>query len=269
METVPSSLPDTITITEYHFLDVKSKGADVECTVTVHFDRQPLPAVVAQIRNSLKGIGLDETALSVSNLRRDNELFGCTTTVVVLGLLGALYATGQNALDPFRGFTPLAMIGIIVIAFAWTFLRGTTCTFKIRCSADDAVGRVHKLLGDHYKKVTVLSTSWRYEVPSEELAAWSVKCIERANARAQVAAKALGVQIVGVFSYEEHHELPQRHYTPPVDGAPAMARRARKGGMETFEAESTSVVPSGESRAGASVRVQYRVANYTAPVAVS
>jgi hypothetical protein len=180
-----------------------------------------------------------------------------------------LYATGQNALDPFRGFTPLAMIGIIVIAFAWTFLRGTTCTFKIRCSADDAVGRVHKLLGDHYKKVTVLSTSWRYEVPSEELAAWSVKCIERANARAQVAAKALGVQIVGVFSYEEHHELPQRHYTPPVDGAPAMARRARKGGMETFEAESTSVVPSGESRAGASVRVQYRVANYTAPVAVS
>ena len=79
-------------------------------------------------------------------------------------------------------------------------------------------------------------------------------------------AKALGVQIVGVFSYEEKHELPDRHYTPEAPALGADARRRSVGERGAAAVRSLEPVDAGgQSRAGAHVRVQYRVAKYAAP----
>jgi uncharacterized protein YggE len=149
---------------------------------------------------------------------------------------------------------------------AWFFFRSTQCAFAITCAdakaAERALDIIAKIGG-----VAVTSTEWRYEVDSTTLGDWAVRCIERANARADKVAQALGVRVVGVFSYEESFELPQHHYSPEAAMPRAVSTRGRSSAGppsadELAEGPASAPVLAGSERGGAEITVRYRVADY-------
>lgn len=267
MDTI-AVLPDTITIDEYHYLDIKSEGADIECRVSERVGKGPIPGILSRVKASLREAGFAEDVLSVRNLRKDNETFGCVTTVAVIAVIAGTALAHSEKMDVASTLAGLTICAAVAVGLAWVFARRTECTFKIRCKDSESVGRTHKLLSS-FQPITILSTEWRYEVQSEALSDWADKCIRRANVRAQRVAKALGVQIVGIFSYEEKHELPKRHYTPenaPLEAAAPRRASYAKVAQTPPPPDLQALDVGGDSRAGAHVSIRYRVANYSPPV---
>jgi hypothetical protein len=261
-----ATIPDTITITEYHFLDIKSNGADVECSTTAHTGRESTPPLVKAVAKELSAIGVKESALSVTNLSRSNDIIGCAGGLLVFAAVISAIALESRGIKIETAAPYMLAAAIVIMGLAWHFGRQTTCSFKITCADNETVDRLQQLLSEKFQKVTLLSTAWRYDVPSKTLAEWADQCIERANARAARVATALGVQIIGVHSYEEKHELPQRHYSSD-HGAPAMARSRAAAPYEMKGGGSARVgsyVAEGQERSGAHVRIEYRVTNYRA-----
>lgn len=86
------------------------------------------------------------------------------------------------------------------------------------------------------------------------------RCIERANARAAVVARAMGVRILGVHSHSERHDVPP-NTDAELDGVQAVARR-----RSLASAGPVSHGPvSSSARVGVVIAVQYRVGDYQPP----
>lgn len=254
-----ASLPDTITITEYHYLDVKSSGADISCVVDAGAREGPYPQVITRIKSALRELKINEGAISIEQLKRDNEQFGCFVGILFLILVavGITEDTFQWHRLHLLGFSIIGA-GCLLLLF-WLFGRRAKCTFKITCGSNDEVTRVHEMLERQFAHVTVLTTAWRYEVKSEQLGDWSELCIQRANVRAERVAKALGVVIVGVFSYEETHSLPARNYTSSSNAGLSSRHRVARS-AESAGAYELHQTVEGSERTGANIRIQYRVA---------
>ena len=255
--------PDTITITEYHYLDVASCGANLDCYVTGAAREGPYPGVISAIRTAMKKLEMPGDALSITTLKRNNEAFGCLATTIVTIALFSWFVAVNNGYSSTYVLPVLLAIASLATLIAWIFGRKSQCSFSIRCIDNENVSRIHTLLATEFSTVVILSTSWRYDVKSEALAEWSEKCIQRANLRSARVALALGVEILGVFSYEEVHELPKRNYTSPSEAGPikSSARRA------SVNRESIEHTFAGTERAGAHVRIQYRVTKAEIPSA--
>jgi hypothetical protein len=159
-------------------------------------------------------------------------------------------------------------VAAVLAIAAWFIVRSTRYAFVIRCGDTAAVERALDIVGRAGEAVAVNATDWRYEIDAAELGDWAVRCIERANARAATVAEALGVQVVGVYSYEEWHELPRRNYSAAPDAAMAEDAKApvaaaRKSSLASLEPASVPLAaPTGSERGGAHVTVRYRVAGY-------
>ena len=254
-------MPDLITIVEYHFQDIHGTGADVECEVIGRAIQGPLPSVISEIREALKDQNFDETAMNIGYFQKASRN-GWWSLLVIFGVLGLL--AGIPLVVTFGGITESkafwvwgAIITIATAILVWAPSK-VRCSFRIRCDQKSAVERIYSVLQSNFPKVTILRAHPRFNVESAILADWALKCIERANVRAQGVAKALGVRILGVYSYEEDHTLPKNHYTPGQVSMPAMSRV--RGNNRSYMSNFTNDY-SEQSRAGASIRIQYRIEN--------
>ena len=254
-------VPDTITICERHAGELRTSSADLHCTCSARRSTTTPPAV-REAQQALVGAGFPEGCLRVENLTRESELGGCLGAVGGGAVVAAAIAAFVS-MASLRTVLPIIGAGALCLgAVAWFFFRSTQCAFAITCAdakaAERALDIIAKIGG-----VAVTSTEWRYEVDSTTLGDWAVRCIERANARADRIAQALGVRVVGVFSYEESFELPRHHYSPEGSMPRAMSTRGRSSANE-LEEEPSSAAPvlAGSERSGAEITVRYRVADY-------
>lgn len=254
-------LADTITIREHQAQEVQSTGADLRCEYTGRRKKEG-PAPVWALRDVLiDKAGFPKDCLTVSSISQQSD-FGCFLAAAVVG---AIIAVGGVILSDLQFSVPaLIIIGFIaalVAAIGWFFFRSTLCQFVIHCSDAEAVESAHTAIAEGGDEIRVHSTDWRYEVDSDSLTEWSTKCIERARARAEVVARSLGVRITGLFSYDEAHDLPTRHHTPPELGGDVMCDR------DEMVSEQKSLFPAGDpahiltdqERVVVHVTVRYRV----------
>jgi hypothetical protein len=254
-------VPDTITIREHHSRELRTSSADLHCTCRTRRSMTTPPAV-RNVQQALAGAGFPEGCLRVENLTRDSELGGCLGAVGGGAIIAAAIAAFVSSASLRTVLPIIAAAALCLGAIAWFFFRSTQCAFAVTCADAKAVERALDIIAK-VGGVAVTSTDWRYEVDSTALGDWAVKCIERANARADRVARALGVRVVGVFSYEESFELPQRHYSPEGSMPRAMSTRGRSSANE-LEEEPSSAAPvlAGSERSGAEITVRYRVADY-------
>ncbi|MCW8128889.1 MAG: hypothetical protein KIS92_00765 [Planctomycetota bacterium] len=270
-----STESDTITITEHHVQEMKSCGADILCSAETAFSKGVLPARVAAIRESMAAEGLPPEIVSIDEITRSHEYFGGAVGLAILGSIIALIAGTSRGVGFDLLCVGIAAANVALLIPAWYLTCTTLCQFRITAESNDMVERIHQHLKDKHPQTAVLSTSWRFHLESEVLGDWIEACIARANKRAERAARALGVEIVGILSYEEKHELPERYFTPSEDELSVVAcssvgGRVGSGVMATpnvSRVRQSSIGYGGgayanRSRAGAHVVVRYRVANY-------
>ena len=257
-------VPDTITICEQHLIDLRTSSADLRCAC---WTRHPvaMPPAVRSVQEALVGAGFPRDCVTAQNLTRESEFGGCLGAVVAGAIIAAAIAAFIS-MQSLRTILPVIGVAMVVLgAVAWFFFRSTQCTFSVKCADDKAVERALDIIARVGRGVTVTSTEWRYEVDSTTLGDWATACIERANARAERVAEALGVRVVGIYSYEESFELPRRTYGPEASAARAQAPRRRSGAAEGEEeqsgAEQTALL-AGSDRGGSHITVRYRVADY-------
>ena len=242
---------DTITVTEEHFEDIRSEGADVAIAVWEWSFGSRSTGGIAHLREALVAQGLTAADISLVNVERMQ--WAWVLMVVGMAASFALMVARQ----------PLAAIAALVGGvLLWATLRvsraGTvTATFKVRCTDDGRVGPLlERVFGT--RNAELRSITHRYNANPGLAKEGATSAIQRANARAQAIASALGVTIVGVHRYDEERMEPpsgERHGAPP----PAMAVRRRGTGSL---AESLGPV-SGTERAGVRVTVTYRITGST------
>jgi hypothetical protein len=258
---------DTITICERYFTDLRTTSADLHCLCSTR-RLMTTPPAVRTVQEALIGAGFSEGCLTVKSLSRSSELGGCLGVIggvaIIVAAIVAYFHLGN-----LRTTLPVIAAAVVCLGVvAWILFRSTECAFAVTCADAAAVERALGLIAK-VGGVSVTSTVWRHEIDHCILGDWAVACIERANVRADRVAEALGVRVVGVASYEESFDLPDRHYSPdPMTPPPAavIARRSRVGfhsGSRGGGPSSMPTVLAGAERGGASVTVRYRVADYT------
>lgn len=258
--------PDTITITEHQLQDLRATGADLRCTCSTH-RRLGTPAAIRAIQAGLEREGFPGGSLTVQNITHASDFGGCLGAVIVAALVAAGLFAWLSPANLLIAFPVIGGAAASLALIAWFAVRSTQHAFVIRCKNSEEVERALAVLARVGEGVAVNATDWRYEIDSNALNDWAVQCIQRANARAERVAEALGVTIVGVHAYEESHVLPSRASTGPE--SPGAEVEEAKLAAPKRRASAAGGPPSappgplaGSERGGAHVTVRYRVTGY-------
>jgi uncharacterized protein YggE len=98
---------------------------------------------------------------------------------------------------------------------------------------------------------------WRYDVTPKARATLIEECIRRANERAALVARGLGVKLLGVHAYSEVHEDPRG--TQANAFSPTLAARTRYTGAPGTASHGPM---AGSEMTRTTITVQYRVGEY-------
>ncbi|APR83406.1 Hypothetical protein A7982_08755 [Minicystis rosea] len=252
------SEPDTITITEEHFEDIRSAGADVRLSASESGFGAASSGRIAAVRGLLGEHGFPEQDISLQGIDHTPWAWivipvGMLASFIVLGAFGARSTAGVVF-----GF---ALLYAIVAAAK---LGTVSATLQVRCGNAERVSRLIDVALS--AGVDVQATVWRYDIAPPDRSAWTRQAIARARARADEIAAALGVRILGVHAFHEEHVTPRPSYpalaVPPVRKAESKARLSKTVGESLGDA-------SGVDRAGVTVTVRYRVSAGEAAMAPS
>lgn len=254
----PHTAPDTITLSESFHEDLRSKFADVKLSVRRSGRGGP------HIEQVCDTLGVDDDHLSVESLAQhgDTEPLGC---IIVGGLLvsaiGATLAFAVTLSILWTAVITLLFIGGMVALCIWSTRPASTTHVSVRC---DGVDDLHDLLArvERDKNLHLTSLQWRYDIEEQTRLDWAAICIARARARAENIAEALGVRVIGVYSYREVFELPQRSYEQPYEFREACQASMRKK-ITTPGPSSTPQPPMlpmvGAERSGVGVVIAFKV----------
>ncbi|MFT3773346.1 MAG: SIMPL domain-containing protein [Minicystis sp.] len=244
-----ASIPDTITVTEQHFEEIRSTGADVRLTASESGLGKGSSGRIAALRKMLGEKGFAEDDIMLHGV--DRTPWGWIAIPLGIAVsFGVLFALGLNA--------ALLSAGIFVLVYmllAALELGTVTATYQVRCADAERVSRLLEALFDF--GADVQSITWRYDIVPAVRSEWTARAIERAKGRADRIAAALGVRILGVHAFDEEHRAPQVTAPPPVVMA-VKSERARAGKAMSV-GESLGAAPSNAERAGVVVNVRYRV----------
>jgi hypothetical protein len=252
----PASLvPDTISITEDHRDEIRSHGADVVVKLSRTGGARRPAAALAATRRHLEHAGALAESITTKYMQRESVswLPPLIAAPVAVGIFVLLHSAELAA-----GFFGAVLLLALVGGFRW--LASTTVGLSIRCPDEAAVGRVLDATATR-AGLDVESVSWRYDIDPTTRDTMVERCIERANVRAACVAQGLGVEILGIHSYVEQHEIPQTAYSPP---RAAVAMRA-KGSFAAASALPAFGPLSSTERVGVTITVQYRVGGYCPP----
>jgi hypothetical protein len=250
---MPDAAPDTITITEHHYEDVRSAAADVLVKVTETSLGARSSQRLTALRERLSARGFAEGDLGLENLDHTPWSWFAIPLLFITPIAAAI---GAGELRPGLVAFGAALLLYLTLRTAKLGTLGTT--LKVNCAAASRVGIVVDEALSFGAEVA--SIHWRYDVGEAARGDWAVTCVERANARAARLAAALGVRVSGVHAYGEEHVQPAATYVGPAFLAAKPAARAK------FDAASASIgpAPANTERAGMRVIVTYRVADYRA-----
>jgi hypothetical protein len=256
-----TAIPDTITITEYFHQDAKSSGAEIRCAFNTSSLRGHLNRL-NEISRGLADPDKKDIETFLHHVKSENEIWGCSVAVVVLLAIFAGFRMISSP-ETFLLQTILLWAGglTIVLVACWYLGRTKNCEFRVICQTNAAVERTLEILRDKFSDVSINRTDWRYQISTESLTDWSLKCIKHANVRAKKIADELGVDIDGVHSYLEVHQLPEKNYPQDLNeiGGVRPAIRARVADAETFDAMGDSFLTTGSERTGARIQIQYKI----------
>jgi Protein of unknown function (DUF541) len=251
-----SDAPDTITLTEHHYDDIRSTGADMLVKVSERSLAARSSQRVAALRARLAELGFAEHEVMLEGVDHTPWAW-----IVIPFIFIAPVATlfGMGALRP-------ALIAGGALFLLYLVLRaakvGTvSATLKVHCASAGHVGVViDEALSSGAE---VASLGWRYDVDEPSQADRALKCVERANARAARLAEALDVRILGVHALHEERVLPQATYATLAVASMSTgpAHRAKMGSVS----ESLGEAPSSAQRAGLRLTIAYRVGGYPVP----
>jgi hypothetical protein len=246
---MPDAAPDTITITEQHYEDIRSAAADVLVKVSETSLGARSSQRVAVLRDRLSARGFAEGDLALQDLDHTPWSWFAIPLLFIVPIAAAF-----GTREPRPGLVAFAVALLFFLALRAAKLGTLGATLKVHCAAASRVGVVVDEALSFGAEVA--SITWRYDVGEATRGDWAVACVERANARAARLAAALGVRVSGVHAYGEEHVQPAATYTAlPAEVAEPAKRRAK------FDAASASLgpAPSNTERAGMRVTVTYRV----------
>ncbi len=248
--------PDTLTVTEHFYDDLRSTGADVRIKVSERSLGARSSQRVAALRARLVARGFAEGEVMLEDIDH--------TPWAWIAIPFAFVAPIPTWIRTEAILPALAAAGAFVLLYLVlraAKLGSVTATLKVRCADTARAGvAIDEALSSGAELGPI---GWRYDVPATSAGDWAELCAARASARATRLAEALGVRIVGVHAVHEEHTLPQTSYTVPL--APVMAAppsKARLGGGAL--SESLGAAPSTTQRAGLRLTVAYRVGAYQA-----
>jgi hypothetical protein len=247
-----ATVPDTITISEQHFEDMRSAGADLLVRVGEQSVGGRLPRRTAALRRALEGRGLTEQDVMLQGIERTSWAW----IAIVLGLLvptALFFVMGW-----LQAVIALGAFVALYLGIAGVRLAMVEVTLKIRCP-DAAAVNLALVEVDAHRGAEVLSIVWRYDVEPASRADWALQCIERANERSVKVASALGARITGVHAYHEAYVLPATSY-PAAAPADAVASKAKVSSrMSVSSGGSFGASAASTERAGVEVTIQYRI----------
>jgi hypothetical protein len=246
--------PDTITLHEQHYEDVRSTGADVLIKVSETSVGGRSSQRVAALRERLaaRGIAAGEILLEAVDL---TPWAWIAIPFVFIAPVVTLVGTGSLR----AGLVAGAAFVVAYLALRAAKLGTVTATLKVRCPEAERVGVVIDAACSFGAEIAAVS--WRYDLRDALPADWMVACVERANARAARMAAALGVRILGVHTLQEEQTLPRAAYSAP--GALKVEVARSKGRLGSVS-ESLGAAPANTERAGSRVTIVYRVGDYRA-----
>jgi hypothetical protein len=251
-----SLVPDTISITEEHRGETKSHGADVLLKLSRTGLARRHAAALEATRRHLDQAGVPAKAISTKYVQR--EAIGWLPPLVAAPVAIGVFLLWHSAVGA-AGLFGVVLLVALVGGFRW--LATTTVGLGILCTDEVAVGRVLDVSAAK-ARLEVEAVSWRYDIDPVTRDTMVERCIERANARAEQVARGLGVEILGIHSYVEDHQLPQTAYSPAAVAVPrAKGHGATASGMAAFGSMSNT------ERVGVTITVQYRVGGYHKPKA--
>ena len=156
---------------------------------------------------------------------------------------GTSLVTGQEALQKAREVAQLVQAlteyglpaenvflqGVYADKYTGTLARTSHARYRLRVHCADL-----KTLGDllgivtGQKNVALNSIEWGYPHGEAQKDEWLLECVARANEKAAKIAGALGVRVLGVYSFSEQNDDGGRpHRTAAPEGAMMMERRTR------------------------------------------
>lgn len=247
--------PDTITLTEHHYTDIRSTSADVLVKVSENSLGARSSQRVAALRGRLAERGLAEGEVMLQGVDLTPWAWIAIPFIFIAPIAAAI---GMGSLRPALIAGGATVLLYVVLRAAK--LGTVTATLKVHCAGATIVSVVIDEALSFGAEVA--SIGWRYDMEEASRADWAAKCVEHANARAARLAATLGVRIHGVHVYSEEQVQPQATYTAPVTvraEVPA-ASRARLGKVS----ESLGESPSSTERAGVRVTIAYRVGDQDA-----
>ena len=247
--------PDTITLTEHHFTDIRSTSADVLVKVSETSLGARSSQRFAALRERLAERGFAEGEVMLQGIDLTPWAWIAIPFIFIAPIAIVI---GMGALQP--GLVAGGAFVFLYLVLRAAKLGTVTATLKVHCAG---AARVSVVIDEALSfGAEVASIGWRYDIEETSQGDWAVKCVERANARAARLAAVLGVRILGVHEYQEDQVLPQTAYTVPAAAQMEVAsrRKARLGRVS----ESLGESPSNTERAGLRVTIAYRVGDQAA-----
>lgn len=141
--------------------------------------------------------------------------------------------------------------------------KSSSATYRLRIRCND-LDQLPDVLGavTSTKNATLDEVIWKYPNAATLEAQWLEACIERASVKAQAAARALRVDLVGIRRLTETAviEADDRPLAQPFHGYPAYPMQHSMPGVQRHTAAPDAGFELGhEKRAGLVVTVEYRI----------
>ena len=260
-----SHAPDTITVTEEHEQEVRSRGAILQVTMAQTYYAGRVPALesapMVRLRKRAVALGLSDEHLMVDSI--SDESRGSTVVALMFVVALGAYLWLDNIV--YGGL----LFGVPLLVHLLGYLNWPTsvsCSVRIRCDDAEQVSELLRVVG-RIPGVELDDVSWRYEVERGSRDDWIEECIAAANGRAARVARALGVAILGVYRYVEARRIPGEPARTHEDGG-AIELYADGGSRRRVSASRRAaggVAPESADRARVTVTVTYRVGNYSPP----
>lgn len=242
--------PDTITLTEEHFEELQSGGAELRLRVSDWSLGKLTTGRAAALRRRLLELGFEESEVLLEGFSHEP----LTWPSVVLGVLGgaaALFRWGAGS----EALAVLASAAALFAVSSAARVGLVSASLLLRCADGERLSQALDACLSH-GDASVQSLTWRYEPASSTRAEWSSRAVARARERAEALARSLGVSVLGVRALSEEFIVP----TPAPTGgyAPAMpAARAKKGEFSIGQAFGPA--PVSTECAGVRVTLSLRV----------
>lgn len=207
----------------------------------------------------------------------EEEIFADRANLFV-SIRGSSLVTGNAALTKAREVTQLVhdlkqfgvedkdilLEGVYAEVSSGTLTKSSHATYqlKIHCSQ---LENLANLLGaiTSQKNTTLRYIQWDYPDTDKLREQWLVSCIEQANRKASLISQALGVQLLGIYSFRDTYIDPESPQ-PPQYMMPTAAMQAprSRGGSIGITREDLGMEVSHAKKLMLRVEIEYKVSDF-------